>query len=182
MIYLVSDDNYFKLGVEVIIGSIKKSVVIINVNDEFITPELTYNDTLIICVENIKIITKFITTTRCCRVNTLLVMDNASKKTMMRINTWSQNVISKKMKKEDFSRFLDTGFSNMRTPSFLTDREICIMHALSKEKTHYSISKSLNISMKTVSGHKANALRKLGLGHLNVRSILIFEAIFHCFM
>lgn len=56
----------------------------------------------------------------------------------------------------------------------LTLREVEIMNELLKGKSNHKISKELQISEKTVSGHKLSALKKLGLSGLNSRALVIY--------
>lgn len=182
MIYLACDDCYFSLGIEALFSSIQKHVTIINLSDDedtLFVPALARNDTLILAVERTDILTRLLTLARRQGVRALLVMDNASDKTMENINLWSQGVISKKTSLESLPTFLDARFAYLKDSSFLTAREINIMGSLATGKTPYRIARDLNLSVKTIFSHKLSALKKLGLNHLNSRSLLIFSMIFH---
>ena len=181
MIYLASDDRYFILGVETIFCALNKIVTIISLNDEGETtdiPDLTCDDTLILAVEHTSTLTQLLTWARRNGTRTLLLMDNASQRTLENINLWSQRVLSKKMPLDNLPQFVETGFAYLKDLSFLTAREINIMGSLATGKTPHRISRELNLSVKTIFSHKLSALKKLGLNHLNARSLLIFGKIF----
>lgn len=181
MIYISSEDSYLAQGLEAIFRFENKSVMTIDVNinlEQLQLINFTYQDTLILAVENINIITLLLAFARFNGTNILLVVDNLTDKAMFNIDTWSQGVISKKTPVHFFSRLIDGRIGYMKDKPYLTARETHVMDYLAKGKTPYSISMELKISIKTVCAHKMNALRKLGLNHLNARSVLIYEKIF----
>lgn len=181
MIYLVSDDHYFILGVEAIFRAQNKYVTIIPLNavgKNLVTPELTRDDTLILAIERTDTLTCLLIWARRHGTQTLLLMDNASERDLENISLRSQGVLSKKMSSDSLLQFVDTGLTYLKDLSFLTSREINVMGSLATGKTPYYISQELNLSVKTVFSHKVSALKKLGLSHLNARSLLIFSKIF----
>ncbi|HGM5491311.1 TPA: response regulator transcription factor [Serratia fonticola] len=181
MIYIISDDNYFSLGAEEIFLSAREKVTTINANshkDKLRTLSFTSSDVLILSVENAEIITLMLAIARFSSSKVLFVVDNTSERTMININSWSQGVLSKKTPTHLFARVVDIDMSYLKAVPLLTLRETCVMNYLAQGKTPYKISKELNISIKTVCAHKISALRKLGLNHLNARSVLIYERIF----
>ena len=180
MIYLASDDRYFILGVKAIFRSLNKSVTVIPLNEQgetVVLPELTSDDTLLLAVEQTHTLTQLLTLARCRRARALLLMDNASDRTLNNIALWSQGVLSKKMPLDYLPELVGAGFAYLKDLSFLTAREMNIMGSLATGKTPAGISKELNISVKTIFSHKISALKKLGLNHLNARSLLIFSKI-----
>ena len=181
MIYLACDDSYFTLGVITLFAAISKNVTIIDIAMDQVTvviPHFNREDTLILAIERTDLLTKLLTSARKQGTRTLLIMDNASERTMENIKQWSQGVLSKKMQLDTLPLFLDTNFAYLKDLSFLTRREIDIMGWLATGKTPYGISRELNLSVKTIFSHKLSALKKLGLSHLNARSLLIFSKIF----
>lgn len=181
MIYLASDDRYFILGVETLFRARNNLVTIIPLNETGDTdsiPGLTSNDTLILAVEQTNTLTRLLTWARYNDAQVLMLMDNASARTLDNISQWSQGVLSKKMALDHLPQLVDAGGAHLKDLSFLTAREISIMELLATGKTPYRISRELNLSVKTIFSHKLSALKKLGLNHLNARSVLIFGKIF----
>jgi DNA-binding CsgD family transcriptional regulator len=181
MIYISSEDSYLKLGLEAILLAEHKNVVIIDINikkEQVQLINFTYEDTLILAVECINTITLLLALARFNGAKILLIVDNMTNKTVSNISTWSQGVISKKTPLHLFTRLIEGGFGYMKGKPYLTVRETRVLDCLAKGKTPYSISMELKISIKTVCAHKISALRKLGLNHLNARSVLIYEKIF----
>ncbi|MGL5389652.1 MAG: helix-turn-helix transcriptional regulator [Serratia sp. (in: enterobacteria)] len=181
MIYLASDDRYFILGVETLFCALKKPLTIIPLNEvgeTVVIPALTHDDTLILAVEQTHTLTRLLTWARRHDARALLLMDNASERTLDNITQWSQGVLSKKMPLVSLPLCVEAGNAHLKDLSFLTAREINIMGSLATGKTPYRISRELNLSVKTIFSHKLSALKKLGLNHLNARSVLIFGKIF----
>lgn len=180
MIYLASNDSYFTLGVTALFSSINTEVGIILFNEDglAILPKLTHDDTLILAIERAETLTQLLTSARTQGAKALLIMDNASERTMKNINQWSRGVLSKKMPLDSLPQFIEANCAHLKDLSFLTAREINIMGSLATGKTPYGISRELNLSVKTIFTHKISALKKLGLNHLNARSLLIFSKIF----
>ncbi|WP_342754209.1 LuxR C-terminal-related transcriptional regulator [Pantoea sp. MBD-2R] len=65
--------------------------------------------------------------------------------------------------------------------SQLSFKEMLILKELSSGKSVILISKKLNISVKTVSSHKQNAVRKLGMMHMNDMSLVCYKEILNLF-
>ncbi|MGL5387638.1 MAG: helix-turn-helix transcriptional regulator [Serratia sp. (in: enterobacteria)] len=180
MIYLASDDSYFLLGVKALFQSLNKNVAYIPVDEADglgAIPVLTCDDTLILAVERADTLTQLLTWTRRHDARALLLMDNASERTLENITLWSQGVLSKKMPLANLAACVEAGHAHLKDLSFLTGREMNIMGSLATGKTPYCISQELNLSVKTIFSHKLSALKKLGLNHLNARSVLIFGKI-----
>lgn len=185
MIYLFSDDSYFLLGVSASINETKKRINLVNVNIDgglLLEPRFSPKDTLILAMECTENATSFLTSARICGARILLVIDYTSKETMIDIKAGARGMLTKKMKLDDLRRYLDTDYSCMREMPFLTGQEMKVMGCLMTGKTPYRVSKELNLSVKTVFTHKLNALNKLGLNHLNARSLLIYGSMYHGFI
>ncbi|MFV8844904.1 response regulator transcription factor [Serratia fonticola] len=181
MIYIFSEDSYLKLGLEAILLAEYESVATIDVNinkEQLQLIKFTCEDTLILAVECISTITLLLAIARFNGTKILLIVDNVTKENISNINTWSQGVISKKSPLHLFPRVIDGGLGYIKGKPYLTVRETSVLNCLAKGKTPYYISMELKISIKTVCAHKISALRKLGLSHLNARSVLIYEKIF----
>lgn len=181
MIYLAADDRYFALGVEAIFQGLNQPFTLLPLNETgeigFI-PTLTHRDTLILAVEQADTLTRLLTWARQHHTRALLIMDNTSTRTLENITQWTQGVLSKKMPLTNLPLCVEGGFAHLKDLSFLTARERSIMRALATGKTPLRISRELNLSVKTIFSHKLSALKKLGLNHLNARSVLIFGKIF----
>ncbi|QXN60542.1 helix-turn-helix transcriptional regulator [Serratia fonticola] len=181
MIYLATDDYYFSLGVEAIFHGLNRPITLIpldEADDTGVLPTLTSDDTLLLAVEQTEMLTLLLVWARCQGARALLIMDNASARTLNNITQWSQGVLSKKMPLANLPLCVGAGCAHLKDLSFLTAREISIMGSLAGGKTPHRISRELNLSVKTIFSHKLSALKKLGLNHLNARSVLIFGKIF----
>lgn len=172
MIYLTSDDSFFTLGVKEVFNSTKKDITLIDVargKESLIKMSFTHEDILLIALEQADVITPLLATARKNGTKVLLIMDNASDN--------HQGVLSKKMPLDALLKFLDADMTYMNDLFFLTRQEIRVMRGLTIGKTQHSLAREFNLSVKTICCHKVNALRKLGLNHLNARSVLIFGKI-----
>lgn len=177
MIYLISDDSYFTLGVEAILGSINNSLTpaYLNGEKEYIwKPEFTSDDILLIAVEHTEFISGLLEIARNHGTRILFIMDSILDDSITSPSLWSQSILSKKMPLDTLPKLLECEFTYLKDLSFLTRSEIKVMKALTKGQTPYKIASELNLSVKTIFTHKVNALKKLGLNHLNARSVLIF--------
>lgn len=176
MIYLASDDSFFTLGAEAIFSAayIGTTLIDANITKEALSKVIfNSNDILIIAIEQADIIIDLMVTARRLGAKVLLVMDNASDKAATSI----PSVLSKKMPINALLPLLETGAAHLQDLLFLTRQEVKIMRGLTTGKTPYKLAKELNLSVKTICNHKANALKKLGLNHLNARAMLIFSKI-----
>ncbi|MGL5389654.1 MAG: LuxR C-terminal-related transcriptional regulator [Serratia sp. (in: enterobacteria)] len=179
MIYLASDDSYFSLGVAAIFSAEKKGVTLVDVNlgkEALDKISFTSQDTLLIATEQADIITALLAVTHRHGTRVVLIMDYLFDITSTSIH---QGVLNKKMPCSAFFKFLENDFVYLQDLSFLTRQEIKIMRGLTTGKTPQNLSRELNLSVKTICGHKINALKKLGLSHLNARSVLLFGHICH---
>lgn len=180
MIYLASDDSFFTLGAEYFFSAENKKVTVVDVNigkEKLSTINFTDEDILLIAIEQADVINTLLTVARTHDTKVLLVMDNASNNTLNTSSQWSQSVLCKKMPLKVLLELLEADFTYLKDLFFLTRQEIKIMRALTTGKTPYNLSRELNLSVKTICCHKVNALRKLGLNHLNARSLMIFDKI-----
>lgn len=168
------------MGVEYFFNSINKRIALIDINVEeesLRNITFTHEDILLIAIEQADIITALLATARMHGAKVMLVMDNVLDNTTTNINSWSQGVLSKKMPLDTLLNLLEPDVAYLKDLLFLTRQEIKIMRGLSTGKTPINLAKELNLSIKTVCNHKINALKKLGLNHLNARSVVIFGKI-----
>lgn len=86
-------------------------------------------------------------------------------------------MLHKKMPLDALLKLLEAEMTYLNDLLFLTRHEIRVMRGLTIGKTPHSLAKEFNLSIKTICSHKVNALKKLGLNHLNARSVLIFGKI-----
>lgn len=176
MIYFASDDSFFALGAEAVFNSANKDVLLIYLD---ITKEapgkifFTSEDILLIAIEQTDIIIDLMITARRHGTKVWWVLDNVSD----RETTSIQSVLSKKMPLDALFPLLEANATHLQDLLFLTRQEEKKMRALTTGKTLYSLAKEFNLSIKTICSHKVNALKKLGLNHLNARSVLIFGKI-----
>lgn len=172
MIYLASDDRFFILGAKAVFDSANKDVTLIDVDrDKELSDKMSFTgeDILLIALEKTDAIPPLLAIARRHGTKVLLIMDNASDNV--------QSVLSKKMPLEALLPLLEADAAHLQDLLFLTRQEIKIMRALTTGKTPYNLAKELNLSVKTVCSHKVSALKKLGLNHLNARSVLLFSAL-----
>ena len=91
-------------------------------------------------------------------------------------------LISKKSGFKKFIPLLRESVDSQTAPcNQLSLKEILIMKELSSGKSVVFISRKLNISVKTVSSHKQNAVRKLGMMKMNDMSLLCYKEILTLF-
>lgn len=177
MIYLASDDSFFTLGTE---ATFSAAHIVVTQIDANVTKEalskVIFNskDILVIAIEQADIIIDLMATARRQDAKVLLVMDNASDSTFSSIH---QGVLPKKMPLEALLPLLEGDETYLQNLQRLTRQEVKIMRELTTGKTPYYLAKELNLSVKTICSHKVSALKKLGLNHLNARSMIIFGKI-----
>lgn len=182
MIYLASDDRYFSLGIKALLSAINKNVALIDLplmQEAGVLPAFARHDTLMLAVDGVDALTRLLGAACVSGSKVLLIMDNACERTLTYSVPLSPRILSKKMPLECVPQLLDVAC--LKDLSFLTTQEINIMCYLASGKTPYHIARALNLSVKTISAHKFSALKKLGLSHLNSRSVFIFGLLFNGF-
>lgn len=91
-------------------------------------------------------------------------------------------LISKKSGFKKFIPLLREYVDNKTEPcNQLSLKEMLILKELSSGKSVIFISRKLNISVKTVSSHKQNAVRKLGMMKMNDMSLVCYKEILNLF-
>lgn len=184
MIYLATDDRYFSLGVKAMFSTMYKKVTVLDltvVPATDIALTLSHTDTLILAVEHSDTLTWLLIAARSRGSNVLLIMDNACERDLPEAGLLRARILPKKMPIDFFPQLFKAGVVNLKDLSFLTTQEMNVMQDLANGKSPCRIAKELDLSVKTISAHKFSAIRKLGLSHLNSRSILIFKLLFDGF-
>lgn len=181
MIYLASDDRYFSLGVTALLSAMGKTVVVIDlawVQETGVAPALSPDDTVLLAIEHAGTFTRWLSIVRRCGSKVLLVMEHVCQRRESPMILRPMCILPKNMPILYFPRLFDAGVTCQNDLSFLTYQEVSVMRGLACGKTPFRIARELNVTMKTVCSHKYNAIKKLGLSHLNSRSLLIFRLLF----
>lgn len=171
-IYLVSDDYYFSHGMKAHFLADNQKFFIQkwkNYTPEFTQMHLRHGDILLLDSSNHCFVEKsIIHPIISCKVNVMILYN--SRKHLSSIFT----AYAKAPKDISFTQ-LTTLLETMRKaprnlrycPGHLTATECIIIRRLYEQASHAQISKELAISIKTVSTHKMNALKKLGVRSFN---------------
>lgn len=174
MINIISDDSYFALGAEALLTQSGYQATIID-NQFLQSLKRSVNsqqDDIILLSSDNRNLTK----------KTLLFSVAADMRVIQLIagNTpsdiWADGILPKKTAIHELPRIIKY-ILNLKAVGCLkglTLREMKVMDELLKGKKNHAISREMQISEKTVSGHKLKALKKLGLTGLNSRAILIY--------
>lgn len=173
MIYIFSDDSYFSLGAHSLLRGNGYPTKIIDIA---MLSKVTFesNDSVLLSVDDVHLIDK---------IYLLASSSGTNIVNMVRGDVISQycddapmpSFLSKKSKLSELVSFLESVNNKKNKITYnLTIREIEIMNELLKGKSNHKVSKELQISEKTVSGHKLSALKKLGLSGLNSRALVIY--------
>jgi DNA-binding CsgD family transcriptional regulator len=180
MIYVISEDIFLCKGIITIFNNIDKDVVAININHEnftYLVGHVTSNDIILLCAQsrgNSRALSRL---ARITDATAFYFIDTITKERILLLpNT---RVISKKSTAEELVELTQNVNREMKPPIVsLTRKEIIVMDMLTQQHDAYRIAELMHLSAKTVFAHKMNALRKLGLSHLNARSILLYERCF----
>lgn len=178
MIYIISEDNFFTLGLIASLKTAELNAIHISLY-EFgrIKEQLKDNDIVLGCIqsrENSLLLSKLAQHVEC---KVIHFIDTVFEKNI--IETYRKKLISKKVDKVELISTIK--FFEVRDclrPVTFSKSETTIMDLLTQQKDAFRISKLMGISPKTVFAHKLNALKKMGFNHLNSRSILIYESVF----
>jgi DNA-binding CsgD family transcriptional regulator len=178
MIYIISEDNFFALG---LIATLKQSEIVATCLslDELsrIKDSISGYDIILTCSqsrENSESLTHMI---KELDAKIIYFIDIALEKGRLSID--HHGLLSKKTKSDELIDFLRNLSNRSRIKSIVfSGRETVIMDLLAEQKDAFRIAKLLNVSVKTVFAHKLNAIKKMGTSHLNARSILLYERIF----
>ncbi|WP_261147768.1 LuxR C-terminal-related transcriptional regulator [Serratia fonticola] len=177
MIYVISEDNYFSIGLMAMFDYQEISATLINI-DSFYDFDIGKQDIILLCTHsraNSQMINQLVFNSNS---RIIYFVDEDIDKLTFRLN--GKSVISKKLSGEQAIAAINNIYVNNRYSSniSLSQKETLVMNLLVKQKNAHSIAKMLNISMKTVFAHKLNALHKMGFGHLNACSVLLYERVF----
>lgn len=174
MIKIISDDSYFALGAEALLSQsrfqteVMDAQLLMNLNQPV---GFQQGDVILLSSDN-RNLTKV----------TLLFAVAADLRVIQSVagnvssDKWIDGVLPKKTAIHEFPRIIKYILQRKVEDWMkgLTLREIEVMGKLLKGKSNHAVSKEMLISEKTVSSHKLNALKKLGLTGLNSRAILIY--------
>lgn len=178
MVNIISDDIYFSLGLSEILNQqgIENSIIHID-SMSGVEQEKQCNDIVFLCAGNNGIALKMINMACAMSSNVILVLDMLPVNTVS--NAWQCEIISKKISFDLINEF-STDISNVKKlirPT-LTKKELMVMSALSKGITMAKLSGDMCLSRKTISSHKINGLKKLGLNPRNIHSLAIYREMF----
>lgn len=177
MIYLISEDNFFAIGVMTTLNAAGIKVAHTTI-EEFNNLNVISSDIVLLCAHsrsNSQALSQLIRETE---GRVVYFVDALLDEHIVRLN--SKGVIFKKTSKDELVKTIKNMLNGELhiTSIYLSQKEVTIMNLLTQQKNVYSISKLLNISVKTVFTHKLSALHKLGLNRLNARSVLLYESVF----
>ncbi|QLK62945.1 hypothetical protein GE278_20280 [Enterobacteriaceae bacterium Kacie_13] len=162
MVYLLTDDSYFALG---IVSLLKlRNCVVTRIDAEDIG-SFTYlsQDTLYLAMSDLsvtKVVLKEVTHL------TLEVFVFLNIRPDFKVFRFPKRVVCTKRIQTSFLNSIDeTWVNNFRTE--LTTSQLSVLNAFSLGMNPKQISKKLNISQKTISSHKMSGSRKMGLEGVN---------------
>jgi len=171
-IYLFSDDNYFAVGLNELIR--KENMTLCTYSWKMWEPCFIYRyifpgDILLLDGSS----EKFIKKSLCFQLNQQLakifIFYDNRKKIIPAFNCWAHGY--KNMSLENLGITLDQLYQQATlqsyNPGLMTPRESQIIGLICRSFPVSRIAKELSVSKKTISTHKNNALRKLGVGSIN---------------
>lgn len=184
-IYVISDDIYFTAGLEHFLTA--NGITLACYNYEtwsaiFRKESLAENDTVIIDINftNCHSRLGIAKSAGCFGVNIAFVIDFPLQ--IEKKGFYPYWLISKKSGFKKFIPLLRESIDNETVCcSPLSLKEMQILKELSSGKSVVFISRKLNISVKTVSSHKQNAVRKLGMMKMNDMSLVCYKEILNLF-
>jgi DNA-binding CsgD family transcriptional regulator len=181
MIHIISDDTYFSLGLSEILErqEIKNIITAADLYQN-IEKKINYGDVIFLSTENDDIARSFLNMCNTIKLKLILVIDMLSINTYR--NAWECEIISKKIPVDIITRHAITqGIVEKVSKPSLTKQELRVMSALSDGITIAKLSHDMRLSIKTISGYKISALKKMGLNPRNILSIFIYRNIFQVF-
>lgn len=182
MIHIISDDTYFSIGAQHLFAEKNKEVTLVNCNipeAELLQLRFSETDTVILTTDNMNTITVVQALVRLRNTQLFLVIDDMNIENIERMKWLAQGIMSKNDVMSTLFSVIYPRIGGRDTKPNLSFRELRIMDLLANGMSPQCISKEIGISIKTVCGHKINALKKLGLCHLNARSVYIYGQIRH---
>ncbi len=184
-IYVISDDMYFTTGLDHFLTANGITMKCYTYEDwliNFQTDNLTQEDTVIIDVNFTQCHSRLgmARNVDYFGVNIAFVIDLPLQ--IEKKGLYPYWLISKK---SDLKKFIPLlrGANDNRSPQHnpLSRKETLILKELSSGKSVVLISRKLNISVKTISSHKQNAVRKLGMMKMNDMSLVCYKEILNLF-
>ncbi|WP_431225960.1 LuxR C-terminal-related transcriptional regulator (plasmid) [Serratia sp. L9] len=174
MIKIISDDSYFALGAEALLLQSGYQAAIIDAQLLMKSNQLVgyQQDDVILLSSDNRNLSKM--TLLFAVAADLRVINSVSGN--ISSDKWIYGVLSKKTATYEFPRIIKYILQH-KIENWIKDltlREVEVMKKLLKGKSNNVVSKEMLISEKTVSSHKLNALKKLGLTGLNSRALLIY--------
>lgn len=171
-IYLFSDDNYFAVGLN---GLIRKENMILCAygwekwEPHFVYRQIFPGDILLLDGSSEKFIKKSLCFPLNQQLAKIFIFYDNRKKLIPAFSCWSHGARS--MNLESLGITLDRLHQQATLqsyhPGLLTRRESQIIGLICRSFPIYRIAQELSVSIKTISNHKNNALRKLGVGSIN---------------
>lgn len=177
MIYFISEDNFFTLGLISTLREVNIKARHINIYD-FHNITVNNGDIILLCAHSRahnQMLSRIVDKTK---GRVIYFVDADIDKHSFIMN--SRGIISKKLTQDELINLLSSLLRNERTiiSVSLSKNEVMVMNMLAQEKNAHMIAKILKISAKTVFTHKLNAVNKMGFKHLNSRSVLLYESVF----
>ncbi len=176
MIRIISDDIYFCLGaLETLkLAGHQTSVIDKNHLIEQIGKIFFCQEDIIILSSNDKdIINNTISISMICKAKLIVVIDDNIPCPYG--EHWTFGVMQKKTPIFEFPKIIESiSKHDIDWLKDLTLREMEVLNELLKQKPPRLIATQMRVSEKTISAHKTNALKKLGLRQLNSRAIIIY--------
>ncbi|HBE9181139.1 TPA: hypothetical protein KNH08_004065 [Serratia fonticola] len=178
MIYIISEDNFFTLG---LVCTLKQSGIVatyLSLDDLSINKDyISRSDIVLTCTQSREYSQALTHRLKELDAKIIYFIDIALEKGKLSID--HHGLLSKKTKRQELIDFLRNMHNRSRINTIVfSGRETVIMDLLAEQKDAFRIAKLLNLSVKTVFAHKLNAIKKMGTSHLNARSILLYERIF----
>lgn len=175
MINIISDDQFFLLGAMETLRLSGRPVRAIDIEQVNNLDTLSFgvDEMILISSENDVLINNTLLLAYACGIKVISVLDDASG--LETNQSWAYGVISKKTRLPNFTKSIDAIVgNNIHWLAGFTLREMEVMNELLKGKSTQMISREMVISQKTVSAHKVNALKKMGLSRLNAHAITVY--------
>jgi DNA-binding NarL/FixJ family response regulator len=181
MIYVISDDYYFSLGVQTVFAETDQNIRIIPYSDDDWIPQirqLTDTDILLLAVENtavLRIILRMLSAKRT-RVSLFLKNISSSDEFIRQTGVIRRQIPVESLIKDVTQAIRHNGAR--KVVNHLTFSQRFVLESLTRGSSLSKIAETLHISEKMVYGHKSNALNRLGLtSEMNCRNLLIYSCL-----
>lgn len=178
MVYITFEDAFFTAGfVEILDGVDIDTRVIKPEHLELDENRVTEKDVVLICIQNAERRKKLAAVLRASKARLLFFFDLDINEAELHVDNCF--FMSKKSRWEQLKEIvIQPKKRNFSRTDKLSNRERVIMDMLAKDTDVSYVAEKLNMRKKTIYLHKSNALRKLGLQHLNSVSLLVYNNIF----